>query len=283
VGIEKKGGWRRFLTILLAMALLAAGCGDDDDEGDQGAAPDKEGSESTDIGERINTLIGPGGPDADQGVTWELGAVLPLSGPGSFYGKVMKEGTVLALRHIKEAGGPDIKVTYKDHKSGNPEAGAAATRELGEAGHHAVLGSYLADFGAMLPGLEQYQMLSLDGGGGTGVFFQGKPFFWGTRGITPDDSFAGTYQWVKEKMPDTKRVAFVIWDAGEAYVKATADNLKKELTKQGMELVGVETAPIGATDYASIYARLKGLNPDLIQLAIWGPDPGYFMKGYTTS
>lgn len=280
---KESGAWgQRLLALLASLAVLAAlfavtGCGDDDDEGDDRPA------EAGDVGERLNALGFEGGAKAGQGKTWKLGAVLPLSGSGSFYGKVMKEGVELAVKHIREAGGPDIQVSYKDHKSGNPEAGAQATREFGAAGHHAVLGSYLADFGAMLPGLERYKMLSLDGGGGTGIFFQGKPFFWGTRGITPDDSFPGTYQWVSQAMPDAKRVAFVIWDAGPEYVDATAANLEKALGEHGLELVATETVPIGATDYSSTYSRLKEADADIVQLAIWGPDPGHFMRGYAGS
>ena len=95
-----------------------------------------------------------------------MGSVLALTGNGSFYGKTMSRGIDLAVKHIKAAGGPDIKVVYKDHKSGDPQAGVQAMTELGTSGIPAKLASYGDDILAMLPLTQQYKCLTLDGGGG---------------------------------------------------------------------------------------------------------------------
>ena len=47
--------------------------------------------------------------------------------------------------------------------------------------------SYADDLGVMLDGTAQNKIFTLDGGGGTSNFAQGKPYFWGTRAITPND------------------------------------------------------------------------------------------------
>ncbi len=248
----------------------------------QGAVPDSREAELADVGKRINQILKPHGPKG-KGINFNIGAVLALTGTGSFYGDTMSKGTNLAVKHIKAAGGPNFRVTYKDHKSGNPEAGATATRELGIAKISAVLASYLADFGAMLPGLAQYKMLALDGGGGTGLAFQGKPYFWGTRALTPSDTYIGNYRYVKKHLPNAKRVVFLIWDAGAAFINTEKPVLQKRLTAAGLDLVGVEPVPIGATNYSNVIARLRSLKPDIIQCAIWGTDPGYFMRGYVNS
>ena len=112
---------------------------------------------------------------AGKGTDFSVGAVLAISGPGSFYGKTMSRGIDLAVAHIKAAGGPNFKVIYKDHKSGDPAAGQAAVTELGAAGVSAKLASYVDDLGAMFQGTAQYKMFTLDGGGGTSIFGQGKP------------------------------------------------------------------------------------------------------------
>jgi branched-chain amino acid transport system substrate-binding protein len=248
----------------------------------RGAHEDEEARHLANVGAQINKILKPQGPKG-AGINFDIGAVLALTGSGSFYGDTMSKGTNLAVKHIKAAGGPNFHITYKDHKSGNPEAGATATRELGIAKVSAVLASYLADFGAMLPGLAQYKMLALDGGGGTGLAFQGKPFFWGTRAITPDDTYPGDYRYIKQKLPNAKRVVFIIWDAGAAFVNSELPNLKKALAQQGLQLVGTEPVPIGANDYSNAIARIKALKPDIIQCAIWGTDPGYFMRGFVNS
>ena len=97
-----------------------------------------------------------------------MGSVLALTGNGSFYGKTMSRGIDLAVKHIKAAGGPDIKVVYKDHKSGDPQAGVQAMTELGTSGIPAKLASYGDDILAMLPLTQQYKCLTLDGGGANG-------------------------------------------------------------------------------------------------------------------
>jgi ABC-type branched-subunit amino acid transport system substrate-binding protein len=145
------------------------------------------------------------------------------------------------------------------------------------------LASYGADIGAMLPGIEQYKMLTLDGGGGTGTAFQKKPYFYGTRAITPDDTFPGVYQYVTQKMPDKKKVLYVIWDLGDAVLKPSEDKLKAELAKHNMEYLGLETAPIGTNDFSTLLARLKQKNADILHLGLYGLDPGFFMKQFDTS
>jgi hypothetical protein len=66
--------------------------------------------------------------------------------------------------------------------------------------------SYTDDVGVMLDGTAQYKMFTLDGGGGTSVFGQGKPYFWGTRAIRPNDPLPGLFKWTKETYPEAKNV-----------------------------------------------------------------------------
>ena len=70
--------------------------------------------------------------------------------------------------------------------------------ELGSKGVGAKFASYVDDLGAMLAGTAQYKMFTLDGGGGTSIFGQGQPYFWGTRAITPNDPMPGLFQYLKE-------------------------------------------------------------------------------------
>ena len=124
-------------------------------------------------------------------MTITTGAVLALTGTGSFYGKTMSRGLDLAAKHIEAAGGPKISYIYLDHKSGDAAAGKAAITELGSKNVAVKFASYVDDLGAMLDGTAQYKMFTLDGGGGTSTFGQGKPYFWGTRAITPERPDAG--------------------------------------------------------------------------------------------
>ena len=182
-----------------AAAILAA-CGDDDDSSSAtsaaattagGAAPTTAGGSATTTGGGSATTAGAGSTDlttllgidaasAGKGKTIELGAVLALTGTGSFYGKTMSRGLDLAAKHILELGGPTFKYTYLDHKSGDPAAGVQAMAELVSKGIQAKFASYGDDITAMLSSTIENKVFTFDGGGGTGITAQNKPYFWGT-------------------------------------------------------------------------------------------------------
>lgn len=228
-------------------------------------------------GEQIRQVLGLGNENLGTNLHFKLGIVLALTGPGSYYGRIQGNGAKLAVAQIKAAGGPDIELIFKDHKSADAQAGARAARELGIAGVPAVLSSYVGDIGAMFPGLKQYKMLALDGGGGTSDFGQGKPYFWGMRAIEPDDDFTGALKYWKATDTKVKRVSLVYFDQGPAN-EIVLRNFKKALADTGLELASTELTTIGATDYSATIARLKSANPDAIFLFGTGVDPGYFMK-----
>jgi branched-chain amino acid transport system substrate-binding protein len=280
---------RRFLggAALLgvgAAALPLVGCGDDNSSKTPTGGSTTGLSGNTDLSPLKSMLKLPtDSKSLGTGLSLKAGSVLALSGSGSFYGGVMSKGINLATAQIKALGGPDISMTYKDHKSGDAQAGVNAARELGIANIPMCLSSYGADIGSMLPGIAQYKMLTLDGGGGASPAFQGKPYFYGTRAITPDDTFPGVYEYVSTKMPDVKSVQYIIWDLGAATLAPSEANLKKSLAKYNLNYLGMETAPIGTTDYSTLLARVKQKGADLLQLGIWGLDPGYFMKQFVTS
>jgi hypothetical protein len=109
-------------------------------------------------GDQIKQVLGLTGLDAKAlgtGMHFKLGIVLALTGPGSYYGRIQGDGAKLGVAQIKAAGGPDIELVFKDHKSADAQAGARAARELGIDGVSAVLTSYVGDIGAMFPGLAQ--------------------------------------------------------------------------------------------------------------------------------
>ena len=186
---------------------------------------------------------------------------------------------VLAVDHIKQAGGPDIQVTYEDNKTGDPNAGIQNVRELGIKGIPGMMASYLADFGAELPGIAAYKILTVDPGGGTGGSFQEEPYFWGSRALWPEAPFPGVYKYVSEAKPEFKRVSLLIWDNGASFVNPAVKALEEAISPHGMELVSVEKSPAGATDFSTTVARLKSANPDVIQVAMSGADVAYFLKG----
>jgi branched-chain amino acid transport system substrate-binding protein len=213
----------------------------------------------------------------------KLGLVTALTGSGAEYGRSQGNGFKLAVAHFQQITGLGVKTEILDHKSGDPQAGAQAIRQLGGSGYGAVMSSYAGDIGAMVPGFRQYKAMAFDPGGGTSIAFQGRPYFWGFRANTPNDVFPGLFKFVSQTMPQAKRVMFVGWDLGAELVGAEVKGLKQELQKYGMQFVGTQTVKIGATDVSAILSKVKSANPDVISMATYGTDPGYFMKQYAQS
>lgn len=278
--------FHRLGVVAVASSLLLAACGSekkDSSESSSGSAS-KPAAAASSVGKQAAQFSGiAGGKDAGEGQTWKIGATLPLSGGGAFFAKEMKRGIDLAVDQIAAAGGPKIVVDYKDGKTGDANAGIQAARELGQEKVPAVINAYLANLGSMLPGLKTYRMLSLDPGGGTGQTLRGQPYFWGARASWPDAPYPGIYKYVAKEIPKAKRVALVIWDNGAPFVNAATASLKKSLSANGLQLVDTEKVPVGATDYSTTLARLKKVNPDVVQLAISGADIAFFLKGFANS
>lgn len=263
------------VTLGTAAAPLLAACGDSDDEPAAGPTTSAEGS-------RLNEILGIDAGAAAGDVTLESSALLALSGGGAYYGEVMSNAIRLAVKQIRSAGGTQIDVEFKDHQTGNPQAGVTAGRELGSASIHTCLTSFTADLGAMLPAIAQYEIFTLDGGGGTGVYAKGKPYFWGTRANTPDDAFPGVADYLKAEMPEVKRVAMVGLDLGPN-TEPTIANLQRTLSSAGIEDLGYDRTKLGSTDFSTQIAQLRDKQPDLVFISLYGVDPGYFMKQYKSA
>ena len=279
-------------------AILAA-CGDDDDNtsgttggtsGGGAATPGSGGGSSPaaatgDVGPALLEALGLKSGDAlGGGKSWQMGSVLALTGNGSFYGKTMSRGIDLAVKHIKAAGGPDIKVVYKDHKSGDPQAGVQAMTELGTAGIPAKLASYGDDIFAMLPLTQQYKCLTLDGGGANGGSGQSQDFFWGCRALPGLDVLPGLFHYIQDAYPDAKTIGVTGWDLGAE----NNDNYKKtfgdELAKTKLKLNGLwELVAPNSTDFAATLTKIQANEPDILIVGSFGQDPGFFLDQSQTA
>src|SRR5215217_4949388 len=293
-----------------AAAFLAA-CGDDDDSGSSATtaaasattaagstATTAGGTETTGGGGSETTSGGGGGggggdlvslleideASAGKGKTVELAAVLALTGTGSFYGKTMSRGLDLAAKHIAELGGPTFKYTYLDHKSGDAAAGVQAMAELVSKKVPAKFASYVDDLGAMLAATAENKMFTLDGGGGTSIFGQGQPYFWGTRAITPNDPMPGLFKWLHEQYPDAKTVGLVGWDIGEPNNTTIKTDILAKIKDGGYEHNGLyELVPVGGQDFSQVLPKIKANEPDILLVSIYGQDPGSFADQASTA
>jgi ABC-type branched-subunit amino acid transport system substrate-binding protein len=240
---------------------------------------------SGDVGKELLDALGvPATDKLGGGATWTIGSVLALTGNGSFYGKTMSRGMDLAAKHIKAAGGPDIKIVYKDHKSGDPQAGVQAMTELGTANIPAKLASYGDDILAMLPLTQQYKCLTLDGGGGNGGAGQSQDFFWGTRALTAIDPIPGMIKYLEETYPDAKTIGVTGWDLGAKNNDDYKTIFTKAISGSKFQLNGLwELAPPNSTDFANVLTKIKANEPDILVIGSYGQDIGFFLDQSQTA
>lgn len=292
--VTRRGVLLGAMGALGATAFLAACGGDDDEDSGSTTPPAETGGGDTssggttappaDAGAELASLLGIGADGNGKGETVDLGAVLALTGPGSFYGKTMTRGLDLAAKHIEAAGGPKFNYLYFDHKSGDAAAGEAAITELGAKKVGAKFASYVDDLGAMLPGTAQYKIFTLDGGGGTSIFGQAQPYFWGTRAITPNDPMPGLFQYLKETYPDKTTIGFVGWDIGEPANGIIKEDILKKVADAGYEHNGLyELVPVGGQDFSQVLPKVKSNEPDILLVSIYGQDPGSFANQAATA
>ncbi len=271
----------RWFAVALAAALVSAtvsACGGSSDN--KSSTSKQAGAVSSASGAELVKMLGYTQKDIDalKGKTIKLGASLALSGPEAAHGALMRNGIELARKDIAAAGGPNIEVQYEDHKGSDPQASVDAIRSLGESGHAVTLASYEFAFGSQLPMYKRYKMLAIDPGGGTGGLFNGNDFAWGFRGIEPDDSLKGGWRYVHENYPQVKRVGSIIWDAGDAFVKALAAKTKAAVEANGLTWAGYVRSKIGATDYSDAISKMRAMNVDAVHLNIAGVDLAYATK-----
>ncbi|WP_214105863.1 ABC transporter substrate-binding protein [Acrocarpospora catenulata] len=251
---------RRFLQLsglAVGGSIVLAACGEGGSP--EGAAPAGTTSE---LGKFLTI-----DQHAGKGATLDLGVVLPSSGSGSAYASEMKNGVELAVAHLAGAGALQWKPQYKDNKSGDPQAGIDATKDLGLSGTPAMLCSYIANLGSQVPGIEQYQMLTLDGAGGTGTFAQGKPYFYGARIIIPDDIYPGTFQWFKQAHPEITKVGHLTWDLGPSTTDLL-ESSRKAITAAGFSPAAhVSSAPAN-TDYSAQIREIESSGANAVVISV---------------
>jgi ABC-type branched-subunit amino acid transport system substrate-binding protein len=217
---------------------------------------------------------------AGNGETWKIGAVMPFSTSGSVYGEVFGNGAKLAAAHIKQLGGPNIDIDFRD--SAGSDVVKVRNAFVAFAGLPAVLSSYEAAGTIAKDLIAKNRNFSIDPGGGNAPPGEGVPYYWGMRANWGIDGFKlqGTYFAQKLKKPKLVLVFYNVGAASTQYTNAA----KSLLAEGGAEVVNVVLAQAGATDYSNEISAIRASGDfDGISLGIDGNDIAYFLKQYQTS
>lgn len=270
---RRHGGWR-FVAILMAVALVLAACADEGAETRELTATEEEAVAA------LHEIFGPGGEDAGEGITLNLGQMLAMTGQGSFFGRVMSRGAAVAAEQIPIAGGPQIEINIADHESGLvPPAVSGVRRLITQDDISALETSYGAPSEAIIPLIQENEVLAFNGGGAS-PGQTNQDFLWMTRMLFAWDPADGGLAWLAENFPDAKRLA--VLGTEENGVETWRDKVPRiwpEL-QDGGEIVAREIHDVGLTDFSSVIARVKAANADAIFTVSFGDDLGHMVKQF---
>ena len=290
--------YKRGIVIMLVLAmLLFAACGAPNDgkgeeststEETQVTTTDNDTADSTEstsdvsdyIAESLTVLeevFGEGGEQAGEGMEFNLGMLLAMTGDGEFYGKQMSRGAQLAAEQIKALGGPEINVCIADHESGILTAGVSGTRKLiDQDGVSAILSSYGAVTEAIIPLIQQSEVLTFNGGGASPTQLN-QDYLWMTRMLFGYDPAPGAIDWLIETYPEAKKLAVI--GTNENAIEVWEEMIPQIWPERsGGEVVLSEIVNLGITDWSQTITKIKASGADAIFSMITSNDLGYLVK-----
>lgn len=232
-----------FATALVAVtALVAAGCGDDDDGGD--------------------------GASSDEPI--KIGISLPLTGEFSQPGKAAKQGYEVWADMVNEEGGllgRPVELIIRDDASDQNTVVADYNALIQRENVDLLLGTFssLLNLPASAAA-ERNRMLYIEpAGGAPEIFerdFQYGPFF--TQQATADhqgDLFA---EWVLNLPEDErpKTAAYPVLD--DPFALPVIEAMREKLEEGGIKTVYDDIYPASTSNFDSIANAVKAANPDLV-------------------
>ena len=214
----------------------------------------------------------------DEPESYKIGAILAMSGDGSWYGKVMSQAIEQAVAEINAdggVGGVPLEAVIEDHKSGVAKEGVAAmNRLLNLHDTQAVLTSFSPPTLAIAPIADDRGIFLLNGGGVSSALVGASKYLFHNRSLASDLGRAAA---TRAGELEGERMAQLHWksDAGESVVQAVEPYWRSEF---GGEIVATESMEVGASNIDTQMAKIRASNPDVLGLWLFSPDPGLAIK-----
>jgi branched-chain amino acid transport system substrate-binding protein len=199
-----------------------------------------------------------------------IGAALSLTGSLAKEGALTKQGYQLCQSQVNKKGGAKVgdqtaklAISYSDDKS-EPDTAARLIDKFNDDGVKLILGPYGSpSTEAAAAAVERNGQVMVDSSGADNTIFT-KGYKTTFAVLSPATEYVATL--IKSIMsgasPKPKTVAFLSADDG--FSQTATKGGVAEAKKQGLEIVGQESFPEGATDVSAALTKVRGKNPDLI-------------------
>lgn len=204
---------------------------------------------------------------------FKVGVITSLTGELTKGGYVTKRGYDLWEHMVNKQGGILVKgkrykvrLVYQDAASDPAKAAKAAEKLVTVEKVDFVLGPYssMVTLGAA-PIFEKYKMPHVTGSAESDLVWQ-KHFEWTFQFLAPTDRGArGGITALAEVTPKPKKAAIITAD--DAFSRTSADALKDEAKKHGIDVPVFEIFPVATVDFLPLVSKVKAENPDIFVIS----------------
>jgi branched-chain amino acid transport system substrate-binding protein len=241
---------KKFLAVLLAMLMVVsfAACGKKEE------APKKEESKPL-----------------------KVGCIGPTTGPYANYGLSLKQGAEVAFAEINAAGGINGRqVVFEMHDSqGDPESAVSAYGKLIDDGMEVSLGTVLSgEMASVVKASAQDDMFMISGSASADKCLEGSSnafrlcFYDSYQGIAAAD-------YVKKNFPGQKVAVF--YESDIDYSVGLYEAFKAQATKNGTEVVEVQSFLKSDTDYSAQIDKLVASGAKVVFIPIYAEEASTFL------
>lgn len=209
--------------------------------------------------------------------SFKIGAIMPMTGSGAYYGGLNSKAIQLAADEINAAGGiagVPVEIILDDNKSGDAAASVDAMKRMVAVDNvKAVLTSYSPSTLAIVPIAEQDDVLLINAGGTSQQLAQASRLLLNDKSLAADLGGAIAKE-ASARGLHKMAVLYTKTDAGENIAARVVDPWKAA----GNEVVARETMAPGSTNIDTQIAKLKASNPDFVAIFVFGEEPGLATK-----
>ncbi|MBO8164606.1 MAG: branched-chain amino acid ABC transporter substrate-binding protein [Brevibacillus sp.] len=263
----KKQAKLAFLSAVLAVGTMLAGCGGASNNASNGAdTPSQEQSGGSDsAGQGKEKIV--------------IASVGPLSGSASDYGSTAKAGAEYALQQKKAAFeelGFEVELLPQDDQADPKQAVSIAEMVISNPDVVAVVGHVTT--GASVAASAKYEQEGLvmvsPSSTGSSLTEEGKKV---VHRICARDDQQGSKAAVFAKNNLNVKSAYIIHD-NQAYGQGLADEVKKQFEKDGVQILGYEGITPGEKDYSAVINQVMAANPEMIYFGGYYAEAGILIK-----
>lgn len=211
------------------------------------------------------------------GKIFNVGALMPMTGPQAYYGRVMSRGAQLAIDHLNTTGGVEgytFKLIITDYKNVDTNLAMSGTEKMIVINQVPfMLLSFSAVILAVQPLCEKAKVLMVNPGAYSPMLAN-KPFLYNTK-LIQTQMVPPMLNYFWDLGIRRIGILYIANQAGEIPAKEVVAPLWQ---KMGGTVATMESHQPGLTDFKSYLAKMKGAGVEAIYDISTGQDQAYLIK-----